>query len=67
MYGILAQNLAVDVITWDCCDCPDHVRRINVLQVHTLARLLEMLLDVTCQELANVAQNRVATGICSTT
>jgi hypothetical protein len=45
--------------------CPDHVCGVNILQVDTTAFIFEVLLDVGCQELANVSKNGISTGICA--
>ena len=55
MHRVLSQHLAVDVITWDCRDSPDHVSGIDVLQVHAVSCLFEMLFDMPSQELADVS------------
>lgn len=63
---ILSQHSAVDMICRDSWDGPDHVGRVDVLQVNRISRLIEMSFDLTGQIFANVGQNWISTSVCLT-
>lgn len=63
MDSVLSQHFAIDVITWNRSDGADHIGGIYVLQVNGSLDTFEVAFDFSCQELADIPQDRVSACI----